>query len=129
MEKVDTIDDYIGTFPSDVQSLLNKVRSTIKQSAPEMSEGISYKIPTFYLNGKYLVYFAGFTNHISVYPATTEAVDKVKGLSEYKVSKGTLKFPLEKPIPFNLIEQFVKYRVSEEQSNLEKKSRGGEMKQ
>lgn len=78
-----------------------------------MEEGISYGIPTFYLNGKYLVYFAGFKEHVSVYPATTSAVEKA-GLSAYKVSKGTLKFPLKKPIPFPKIKKFVSLRIKEE---------------
>ena len=115
-----TIDEYIGMFPKDVQELLRKVRSAIKSAAPETTEGISYGIPTFYLKGKYLVYFAGFKHHISVYPATTAAVDNVKGLSDYKVSKGTLKFPLTKPIPLDLIKQFVRYRLQEENERVKK---------
>lgn len=111
---ISPVDEYIETFPEEIRELLRKLRETIKEAAPETTEGISYRIPTFYLNGKYLVYMAGFKNHISVYPATTEAVNKVKGLSKYKVSKGTLKFPLNKPIPFELIGQFVKHRVEEE---------------
>ena len=83
----------------------------MKSAAPNTTEGISYGIPTFYLNGKYLVYFAAFQNHISVYPAITAAVTKVKGLSAYKVSKGTLKFPLSKPIPFDMIKKFVSFKV------------------
>lgn len=110
----DAIATYIATFPDDTQKLLNKVYAVIQSAAPNTTEGISYGIPTFYLDGKYLVYFAGFKNHIGVYPATTAAVEKVHGLSEYKVSKGTLKFHLDKPIPFDLIEEFVRYRVIEE---------------
>jgi uncharacterized protein YdhG (YjbR/CyaY superfamily) len=112
-----TIDEYISTFPKEVQDLLRKLRSVIKTAAPETTEGISYRIPTFYLDGKYLVYFAAFKNHISVYPAVTPAVEKVKGLSRYKVSKGTLRFPLGQPIPFDLIEKFVRYRVQERKGN------------
>ena len=115
-----TIDEYIAIFPEETQSLLRKVRNTIKSVAPETTEGISYGIPTFYLKEKYLVYFAGFKHHISVYPATTAAVDNVKGLSDYKVSKGTLKFPLTKPIPFDLIKQFVRYRLQEESERVKK---------
>ncbi len=110
-----TIDKYIETFPDAVQSILKKIRRTIKSAAPNTTEGISYRIPTFYLNGKYLVYFAAFKNHISIYPATTSAVDK-SGLSKYKVSKGTLRFPLDKKIPFDLIKKFVNYRIKEETS-------------
>ncbi|MEX1997819.1 MAG: DUF1801 domain-containing protein [Candidatus Andersenbacteria bacterium] len=112
-KQITTIDAYIKTFPKDVQVLLKKLRGVIKSAAPKATEGISYKIPTFYLNGKYLVYFAAFKNHISVYPATTAAVTKVKGLSDYKVAKGTLRFPLNKPIPFGMIKKFVSHRVKE----------------
>lgn len=108
-----TIDSYIESFPEEVQRLLKKLRQVMHSVVPGAKEGISYGIPTIYLNGKYLVYFAAFKNHMSVYPATTPAVDKVSGLSKYKVSKGTLKFPLDKPIPFDLIQEFVKYRVQE----------------
>lgn len=107
------IDEYIATFPDKVQELLKEVRSTIKSAAPDITEGISYGIPTFYLNGKYLVYFAGFKNHISVYPATTTAVEKA-GLSDHKAAKGTLKFPLDKLMPYDRIKAFVKYRLEEE---------------
>ena len=102
------IDTYIATFPEEVQKLLKKLKDVICSAVPDATEGISYGIPTLYLNGKYLVYFAAFKHHISVYPAITPAVDKVTGLSAYKVSKGTLKFPLDKPIPFDLIKDFVK---------------------
>ncbi len=110
-----TIDAYIATFPVEVQVLLKKLRKTIQSAIPgthDVTAGISYKIPTFYLNGKYLVYFAAFKNHLSVYPATTAAVDQA-GLADYKVAKGTLKFPLNQPIPFDLIKKFVQYRVEE----------------
>jgi uncharacterized protein YdhG (YjbR/CyaY superfamily) len=121
-----TIDEYIETFPGDVQVLLTKLKSVIKSAAPQTTEGISYRIPTFYLHGKYLVYFAAFKNHISVYPATTSAVEKVKGLAAYKVSKGTLKFPLDKPIPFGLIKKFVNRRVKESKA-MKPESRNNDM--
>lgn len=108
-----TVDSYIAAFPEEVQKLLEKVRAVMKSAAPDATEGISYGVPTLYLEGKYLVYFAAFKHHIGVYPATTAAVEKVKGLPEYKVSKGTLKFPFDKPIPFDLIREFVVYRVEE----------------
>ena len=106
------IDEYVASFPESTQVLLTKLRNEIKNAGPELTEGISYGIPTFYLNGKYLVYFAGFKNHVSIYPATTSAVDKA-GLNSYKVSKGTLQFPLDKPIPFKKITIFVHERINE----------------
>ncbi|MBP7842898.1 DUF1801 domain-containing protein [Candidatus Woesebacteria bacterium] len=108
-----TIDSYIASFPEDVQKLLQELRAVMKSAAPKSTEGMGYGVPALYLNGKYLVYFAAFKHHIGVYPATTAAVDKVKGLVDYKVSKGTLKFPLDKQIPFDLISEFVKLRVQE----------------
>lgn len=118
-KEITTIDAYIKTFPKDTQEILKKLRKTIKSALPkDATEGISYRIPTFYLGGKYLVYFAGFEHHVSVYPATTAAVDQVERLSEYKVSKGTLKFPLDKPIPFTKIKKFVCLRVKEYQESL-----------
>lgn len=108
-----TIDSYIAIFPEEVQKLLEKIRAVMMSAAPGATEGISYGVPTLYLDGKYLVYFAAFKHHIGVYPATTAAVEKVKGLPEYKVSHGTLKFPFDKPIPFDLIREFVVHRVEE----------------
>ncbi len=108
-----TIDQYIKNFPKEHQVILQKLRQVIKGAIPKPSERISYGIPTFDYNGKYLVYFAAFKNHIGVYPAITDAVNKVKGLSAYKVSKGTLKFPLTKSIPFDKIRKFVEFRVKE----------------
>jgi uncharacterized protein YdhG (YjbR/CyaY superfamily) len=112
-KEVKNIDEYIRGFPRKVQTILRKLRQTIKKGAPMATEGISYRIPTLYVGDRYLVYFAGFKNHVSIYPATTAAVTKVKGLAKYKVSKGTLRFPLDKPIPFGLLEKFVRYRVKE----------------
>lgn len=113
MKKPSNIDEYITSFPEETQTILKKIRKIIKNIEPNLTEGISYGIPTFYLNGKYLVYFAGFKNHVSVYPATTKAVD-MAGLSEYKVSKGTLKFSLDKEIPYQKIGKFVQLRLKDQ---------------
>lgn len=96
-----------------VQNIFKKIRQRIRNEAPDATERISYGIPTFDLNSKYLVYFAAFKNNISLYPATSESVDSDETLSKYKVSKGTLRFPLDKPIPFDLIKKFVQYRIKE----------------
>jgi uncharacterized protein YdhG (YjbR/CyaY superfamily) len=112
-----TIDEYIATFPKNVQSILEELRQTIRDSAPEAEEAISYQIPTFKLNGN-LVHFAAFKNHIGFYP-TPSAIEAFKEeLSDYEVSKGTVKFPMNKPIPFDLVRKMVSYRVKE---NLDKK--------
>ncbi len=114
--KFETIDEYIKTFPKDIQKILETVRKTIKESAPDAEETISYLIPTFKLNGN-LVHFAAFKNHIGFYP-TPAGIEKFKTeLSKYESAKGSVQFPLDKPMPLSLIKKIVKYRVKE---NLEK---------
>jgi uncharacterized protein YdhG (YjbR/CyaY superfamily) len=102
-----TIDEYISTFPSDVQDTLEKVRQTIRGAAPETVETISYGLPTFKLNGKYVVYFAGWKEHISLYPIPSADEALQKELAPYMSGKGTLKFPLDKPIPYELVKKVV----------------------
>lgn len=112
-----TIDEYIETFPNDVQSILEKMRQAIKKAAPEALEAINYQMPTFKLNGKNLVHFAAFKNHIGFYPIPSGIEAFKKELSSYKQGKGSVQFPIDKPIPYDLVEKIVKYRVKE---NLEK---------
>ena len=112
-----TVDEYIATFPKNVQSILEELRQAIRESAPEAEEAISYQMPAFKLDGV-LVWFAAFKNHIGFFP-TSSAIEAFKEeLFDYKVSKGTIRFPLDKPIPFDLVKKIVKYRVKE---NLDKK--------
>ena len=103
-----TIDEYIETFPKDVQSILEKMRQTIRRAAPEAEEAISYQIPAFKLNGN-LVWFAAFKNHIGFYPMITGIRAFKKELSPYKGAKGSVQFPLEKPIPYDLVKKIVTY--------------------
>jgi len=110
------IDEYIATFPDDVQKVLQKIRSTIRKAAPKAEETISYQIPTFKLNG-YLIYFAGYQKHVSVYPAPRGEKEFKKELAAYKGGKGTVQFPLDKPVPYELISRLVKYRAKK---NLER---------
>jgi uncharacterized protein YdhG (YjbR/CyaY superfamily) len=112
-----TIDAYIDTFSKNVQSILQELRQVIEDAAPEAEEAISYQIPTFKLNGN-LVWFAAFKNHIGFYPRESAIEAFKEELSTYDVSKGTIRFPLDKPIPFDLVRKIVKYRVKE---NLRKK--------
>jgi uncharacterized protein YdhG (YjbR/CyaY superfamily) len=117
--KPTSIDDYISGFPEDIQQILQKVRATIKETATGATERISYGMPGFYLNGM-LVWFAGHKNHIGFYP-TGEGVEVFKDeLSPYKFSKGAVQFPLDQPIPYELIRKITQYRVEQ---NL-KKSKG-----
>lgn len=115
-KQFETIDEYIAAFPTDVKEILEELRQAIRDSAPNAEEAISYQIPTFKLNG-ILVHFAAFKNHIGFYP-TPSAINKFKKeLSPYEVTKGTVKFPLNKPIPFDLIKRIVSYRVKEQLDN------------
>jgi uncharacterized protein YdhG (YjbR/CyaY superfamily) len=111
------IDEYIAGFPGEVQELLEKVRATIREAAPEAEEAIKYQIPTFVLHGN-LVHFAAFKKHIGFYPAP-DGIEKFKEeLSAYKGAKGSVQFPLDEPIPFDLISRIVKFRAEE---NLKKR--------
>jgi uncharacterized protein YdhG (YjbR/CyaY superfamily) len=111
-KRFDTIDEYIATFPRDIQEILEKIRRTIQESAPNAKEAISYQMPTFKLNGN-LVHFAAFKNHIGFFPTPSGISRFKKELSHYETSKGTVRFPLNEPIPFDLIRKIVKYRVKE----------------
>ena len=114
--KPNEIGEYIAGFPKDIQKILEQIRVTIKEAAPEAEETISYAIPTFTLKGN-LVHFAAFKNHIGFYPAPTGNEAFKKELSVYKTGKGSVQFPLDKPMPLNLITKMVKFRVKE---NLER---------
>ena len=117
-----SIDSYIAGFPQDVQKILTNVRSTIREAAPEAEETINYGIPTFALKGN-LVHFAGYKNHIGFYP-TPSGIEKFKNeLSVYKGAKGSVQFPLDQPIPLDLISQIVKFRVKENLEIAEGKSK------
>lgn len=107
-----TIDEYIAGFPEDVQEILQKVRQTIKAAAPNAQETINYQMPTFTLNGN-LVHFAAFKNHIGFYPTPTGIEQFKDELSVYKGAKGSVQFPLDKPMPYDLIRRIVAFRVEE----------------
>ena len=110
-----TIDEYIASFTPDVQAILRKIRSTIRNAAPGAQEIISYKIPTFKLNGV-LVYFAAFKKHIGLYPPVRGDAKIEEAVSIYAGPKGNLQFPLDQPIPYGLIERIVKLRVKQNSS-------------
>jgi len=107
-----TIDEYIQTFPPHIRDILQKIRQTIRKAAPEATEAISYQMPTFRLNGN-LVHFAAHKKHIGFYPtpAGTEAFKQE--LAQYEGGKGSIRFPLDKPVPYGLIEKIVRFRVAE----------------
>ena len=107
-----TIDEYIKSFPGDIQARLKQLRALIRRVAPEAQEKISYQMPTFYLNGN-LVHFAAYPKHIGFYPTPSGIEAFQKELSKYKSSKGAVQFPLDAPLPLKLIERIVKFRVKE----------------
>ena len=118
------IDEYIAGFPQEVRGILKKIRATIRAAAPDAEEAIKYRMPTFILEGN-LVHFAAFKKHIGFYPTPT-GIEKFKDeLSVYEGAKGSVRFPLEEPVPFGLISKIVKLRVKE---NLEKAEARGKKK-
>lgn len=116
MTSYNTIDEYISAFPEHTQILLNKVRRVISETAPQAQECMNYGIPTFKMNGN-LVHFAGYKKHIGFYPAPSGIIAFKNELSDYEYSKGAIKFPIEKDIPFDLIKRITLFRIKE---NLQK---------
>lgn len=116
MNAPQNVDEYIANFPEETQKLLEQVRATIKNAAPMAEEKINYAMPTFVLNGN-LIHFAGYKNHIGLYPAPQGIEAFKEELSAYKGAKGSVQFPLNKPMPLDLISRITAYRVKQ---NLEK---------
>jgi len=112
-----TIDEYIASFPPDVQQKLQEMRAVIHRAAPDAEEAIRYGIPTFRRYGSNLVHFAAFKDHLSFFP-TSSGVGKFRDeLSSFKLSKGTIQFPLNGPVPYDLVERIVRFRVQESRKN------------
>jgi uncharacterized protein YdhG (YjbR/CyaY superfamily) len=118
--KFKNVDEYIRSFPPDVQKILEQLRKTIREVAPEADEAISYGMPTFKLNGN-LVHFAAFKSHIGFYPTPSGIEAFEKELAPYKHAKGSVQFPINKPVPLDLVRKIVKYRVKESITSREKK--------
>ncbi len=115
-----TIDEYISQFPEEVQEVLESLRKVIKEAAPEATEKISYQMPSFYLHGN-LVHFAAYKKHIGFYPTPSGIAVFKEKLSAYKSSKGSVQFPLDKPLPYELISEIVAFRVAENRKKSEGK--------
>lgn len=115
------IDGYIALYPPEIQEKLQAIRKVIQEEAPEASEKISYRMPTFFLNGN-LVHFAAFKNHIGFYPCPSGITNFAERFSEYPSSKGAVQFPLDKPLPFELIREVVRFRVGENKRAQEEKT-------
>ena len=117
-----SIDEYIEQFPKEIQTILQKIRSVIKEAAPEATEKISYQMPTFFLKGN-LVHFAAYKNHVGFYPAP-RGIEKFKEeLSQFKGAKGSVQFPMDKPLPLELISRIVLFRVEENLANAGRKAK------
>ncbi|HTS45358.1 MAG TPA: DUF1801 domain-containing protein [Puia sp.] len=120
--KPESTDDYIASFPKEIQKILKQIRATIKKAAPGAEETISYAIPAFKLNGRMLIYFAGHTNHVGLYPAPRGIEAFKKELSQYAGGKGTVQFPFDKRMPLDLISRIVKFKVKENLEKTEKRN-------
>lgn len=116
-----SIDGYIAMFPEETQKILEELRATIKAAAPDAEEKINYQIPTFFLKGN-LVHFAAFKSHIGFYPTPSGIEAFKKELSIYAGAKGSVQFPIDKPMPLKLVSKIVKFRVAENLKRAEKKS-------
>jgi uncharacterized protein YdhG (YjbR/CyaY superfamily) len=112
MKEYTTIDEYIAEFPEEIQDILTKIRTVIREAVPEATEKISYQMPTFYLKGN-LVHFAAFKKHIGFYPTPSGISEFQEELSHYKGAKGSVQFPLDQPIPYDLIRRITLYRKEE----------------
>lgn len=115
--KVATIDEYIAMFPPEVREILEKIRQTIRSAAPDAEEVISYRMPAFRLNG-ILVYFAAFKKHIGLYPPVKGDARLMKAIAKYAGEKGNLQFPLDEPIPYELIERITRLRVQQDKAKV-----------
>jgi uncharacterized protein YdhG (YjbR/CyaY superfamily) len=108
-----TIDEYIASFPAEIQEKLQGLRAVIRKAAPDAEEAIRYGIPTFRQNGSNLVHFAAFRDHLSFFPTSSGVAKFQKELSSYQLSKGTIQFPLDKPVPYDLVERITRFRAEE----------------
>ena len=118
-----SVDDYLASQPAAVQAVLQRVRNAVRKALPEADEMISYQIPTYKLRGRPVIYFAGWKEHYSLYPASDRLVKAFKSdLAPYKVSKGTIRFPLDEPVPLKLIADIAKFRAKETSERLKAKA-------
>jgi uncharacterized protein YdhG (YjbR/CyaY superfamily) len=122
-----SVDEYIASLPDAAQSILGRVRSAIRKALPEAEEVISYKIPTYKMQGDVVLYFAGWKQHYSLYPATARVVVAFKDeLAPYEVHKGTIRFPLSQPVPANLIGRIARFRAQEVAAREKAKAAAGD---
>lgn len=115
------VDEYIACFPGEIQKILTRIRNIILEYAPDAVESIAYKMPAYKTFGKTLIYFAGFKNHIGIYATPSGHTEFTNELAKFKHGKGSVQFPLDKPIPYDLIRMIVEFRVEENKSNFKTK--------
>lgn len=108
-----TVDEYINSFPKDIKAILKEVRAVIRKSAPEAEERMAYRMPAYRINGRPLVYFAGYNTHVGLYATPSGHSRFARELSGYKTGKGSVQFPVDEPMPLDLISRIVKFRVEE----------------
>jgi uncharacterized protein YdhG (YjbR/CyaY superfamily) len=121
---MENVDEYIASFPEDIQKILTRIRNIILRYAPDAEESITYKMPSYKTFGKPLIYFAGFKNHIGLYATPSGHSEFKNELAKFKHGKGSVQFPIDKPIPYDLIRQIVEFRVRENQFNFRTKPKG-----
>lgn len=121
---MDTLNKYLTSIPSEAQEAVNKIRAIIKKVAPKAEEGLSYGVGGFKQNGKYFIYYSGYKKHTSIYPAPRSHKDFEEELKAYKGGKGTVQFPLDKPLPPDLIKRIVKFRLNENEEKANPKKKG-----
>lgn len=121
--KFKTVDEYFSTLSAGTKNILEQVRKAIKQAAPQATEVISYNMPAFKMHGV-LVYYAAYSGHIGFYPTSSPIEIFKEELSAYKCSKGAIQFPIEKPIPLNLVKRIVTFRVQQDEAKAKKKKQG-----
>ncbi len=114
---IKTIDEYLKLFPEDIKIKLQRIRKTIAEEAPDAVEAISYQMPTFKLDGKNLIHFAGFKDHLSLFPTASKLEDHLPEVAKYRTGKGTLQFSLDEELPVGIIRKIVQIRVSEIKSH------------
>jgi uncharacterized protein YdhG (YjbR/CyaY superfamily) len=112
MKEYSNIDEYIANYPENVQKILQKIRETILEVTPEAKEKIGYGIPTFTLNGKNLIHFGGYEKFVSLYPGAAAAEEFKEKTKNYKTSKGTIQFPIDQPIPYDLIKEITQFCIN-----------------
>lgn len=118
------VDEYISSCPADIQKILIRIRKIILSHASDAEESIAYKMPAYKTFGRPLIYFAGFKNHVGLYATPSGHAEFAKELAKYKHGKGSVRFPTDKPIPYDLIRRVVEFRVKENKSSFEPNSKG-----